>query len=258
MSEVRIDQYLYDITSDVKSLTDPFLKSHGLNYFQYCSVFSDDTSTFLVTHPDFVKARVNRKRRILSHIDAQSINEQTYVFLWNESLPKEDTDMARDYGIDHGLCFVERYSNHYNLIAFGAPSGRKNTASFYLNNLQKLWQFVQEFRAQGGKIIEKATQKRFVVPDFHQDVNCKRLLLADDRRQIINYEGISLTLSDRELQCLQLLARGFTMKKISEQLGISARTVETYLERTKNKIGLSSKFQLTQFYYSHCHHFLSS
>ena len=50
--------------------------------------------------------------------------------------------------------------------------------------------------------------------------------------------GLYLTL--REYECLQLMAQGLTMKKTAEILGLSARTVEFYLQNIKDKMGLRS------------------
>lgn len=44
-------------------------------------------------------------------------------------------------------------------------------------------------------------------------------------------------LSERELEVLRRVASGHTSNAIAEQLGISARTVETYRSRIQKKLG---------------------
>ncbi len=46
------------------------------------------------------------------------------------------------------------------------------------------------------------------------------------------------TLSDRELEVLQLLGNGMTTSQIAEQLFLSVKTVETYREHLKQKLNL--------------------
>lgn len=53
-----------------------------------------------------------------------------------------------------------------------------------------------------------------------------------------------MKLSDRELQCLQLLANGFTAKAIGDVLQLSRRTIETYIENAKAKLGCNNKAEL--------------
>ena len=51
-------------------------------------------------------------------------------------------------------------------------------------------------------------------------------------------------LSPRELQVLQLLGAGMGTREVAEELGLSAKTVETYREKLKEKLGLSTGEEL--------------
>ncbi len=55
------------------------------------------------------------------------------------------------------------------------------------------------------------------------------------------------TLSNRELQVLQLIASGRTIKEISGELALSEKTVATYRSRISEKMGLSSNVDLTRY-----------
>jgi DNA-binding NarL/FixJ family response regulator len=46
------------------------------------------------------------------------------------------------------------------------------------------------------------------------------------------------TLTDRELSVFELTGRGFTIQQIADSCHLSAKTVETYRERAKGKLGL--------------------
>lgn len=54
------------------------------------------------------------------------------------------------------------------------------------------------------------------------------------------------TLSDRERQVFQLVARGFTNQDIGGQLGISVKSVETYRLRLCQKLGVRTRAQLVR------------
>lgn len=51
-------------------------------------------------------------------------------------------------------------------------------------------------------------------------------------------------LSDRELQVFEMLGRGQTTREIAEALGLKQKTVETYREKIKEKLGLENGSQL--------------
>jgi DNA-binding NarL/FixJ family response regulator len=59
------------------------------------------------------------------------------------------------------------------------------------------------------------------------------------------------TLSNRELQVLRLIALGQTVKEISAELALSAKTVATYRGRIAEKMGLSSNVELTRYAMQH-------
>jgi two-component system response regulator NreC len=60
-----------------------------------------------------------------------------------------------------------------------------------------------------------------------------------------NSEGVKL--SEREIQVLKYLVRGFTGKEIAAKLNISMKTVETYKLRITEKTGISARPELLQY-----------
>lgn len=54
-------------------------------------------------------------------------------------------------------------------------------------------------------------------------------------------------LSDRELNVLQLLGVGMSTREIATELNLSVKTVETYRENLKTKLGISDSAELTRY-----------
>jgi two-component system, NarL family, response regulator NreC len=73
-----------------------------------------------------------------------------------------------------------------------------------------------------------------------QDVMAKRGTKAG-RTKPINI------LSDRELQVLRLVARGYTSTQIAKQIAVSVKTVETYRSRVVEKLGLRTRTDVIRF-----------
>lgn len=59
------------------------------------------------------------------------------------------------------------------------------------------------------------------------------------------------SLSNRELQVLQLIATGKTIKEISAELALSEKTVATYRSRIAEKMRLASNVELTRYAMQH-------
>ncbi len=54
------------------------------------------------------------------------------------------------------------------------------------------------------------------------------------------------TLTDRELAVFRLVGNGISTRNIADQLNLSVKTVESYRENIKNKLGISSATELIQ------------
>ena len=57
------------------------------------------------------------------------------------------------------------------------------------------------------------------------------------------------SLSPRERQVLQLTATGMTSREVATQLGISAKTVESFVSSTNKKLGTRSRLQQVILFY---------
>jgi two-component system response regulator NreC len=73
-----------------------------------------------------------------------------------------------------------------------------------------------------------------------QDVLAKKRTKAGPR------EPINI-LSDRELQVLQLVARGYSSAQIAKQIAVGVKTVETYRSRFAEKLGLRTRSDVIRF-----------
>ncbi len=62
-----------------------------------------------------------------------------------------------------------------------------------------------------------------------------------------NAAGNFENLTDREMEVLQMMGDGASMREISDRLHVSYKTVETYRRRAKKKLGLKSVSELLQY-----------
>jgi two-component system, NarL family, response regulator NreC len=59
--------------------------------------------------------------------------------------------------------------------------------------------------------------------------------------------GDDVVLSDREREVVRLIANGYTNPEIAERLGVAERTVKTYRARAIEKLGFSSRAEITAY-----------
>ena len=72
-------------------------------------------------------------------------------------------------------------------------------------------------------------------------------LVKSLEERILHHGGLEVALkqlSEREMEVLTLLGRGFGSSEIAKQLSLANRTVETYLTRLRAKLGVSNNREL--------------
>lgn len=89
----------------------------------------------------------------------------------------------------------------------------------------------------------------FTQPIHEEDCPGGKLLSASDHAEIHNHSSRKLnpsclSLSPKEMLCVQYLSEGLTVKMIAQRLKLSPKSIETYIERAKIKMNLSNKTQL--------------
>lgn len=60
-------------------------------------------------------------------------------------------------------------------------------------------------------------------------------------------------LSDRELECLEMLAQGIETREVAERLDVSLSTVHTHMKRAREKLGLDGVEALISFAARYCY-----
>jgi len=91
--------------------------------------------------------------------------------------------------------------------------------------------------------IRKVLSGEIYVSDKMRDTLVHKLIAGGGTAS----HSSSETLSDRELEVLQLLGQGFSTRQIAEELHVSVKTVESHYANMKNKLDLKSAHELIQY-----------
>ncbi|NMA69833.1 MAG: response regulator transcription factor [Desulfitobacterium sp.] len=120
--------------------------------------------------------------------------------------------------------------------------------------------YLLKFLNAGGRgYIHKSAADRDLLKAIHVVMNGE-IFLSSDGVQVMANQYIQTDnpqetppeiLSERELQVLKLIARGFTSREIGEKLFLSPRTIETYRERITVKLKLEHRSELVDYAIKH-------
>lgn len=259
MKGINLNNHISLTTSpDVKSICQP-LSILGLSYFTLHRIFHDGSRSLLTTAPDWVH------HYYLSHYYTSPIFTRVKTlhgfsyFLWSSLNRYPVFEAASEFDIDHGITLVFEENSYVDYYNFGA---NKNSSlvndCFIMENIIFLKRFVYYFRDKAEQLIKKMSREHIIIPCNTLDFPIKNdsLQLND----IPNYElFIKLTnvkkfylgenfsnnyLTIQELNCIELLIEGKSLKQIARYLNKSIRTIETHIANIKDKFRCSTLCEL--------------
>jgi len=227
----------------INEISQPFLKQHGLSYFQYLRCYADGSVSLLHNTNSLLLHFIEMNFPIFSSYKLEHQNLHSYYFLWDEELPYFPVYLARKYhNIHHGITFVRRTKNYYDMIAFGMPEERSNAASYYITRLKAMEEFINQFDFRNKDLLITMEQNPIALPDIQRDKNYQELCLhgLQNRLYVTGKFGATY-ITPQELSCLKLLLQGYSYKEAGLQLALSPRTIETYILRVKARTGITQR-----------------
>lgn len=244
--QIPLDNPTFLLKPKIQEISKNFLDAFGFSYFQYLRCFADGSVGLLTNDTNLIEYSqyVDNSPAIFSSFKNEHEKAPSYWFLWDEELPEMPVQLAREkFNIRNGLTLVRRSKNYYDMIAVALPNEQANPASFYLNKLKAIEQFIKEFDVNNKNLIELMNKNPIVLPNASRDVNYKNICLNKSKFIVTGKYGMT-HITTQELACLRLLLQGASHKKIAQVLEISTRTVETYILRVKQRTGFSSRIEL--------------
>lgn len=227
---------VFTSTPFIQDKTCNTLEELKINYFQYVRCYRDGSFTLLTNSTKVLEELIQLKSPTLSYYQAPFCDSLSYNFLWEETLPEVPVTAVKEkHNFHNGLTILNRHHQYYDMIAFAMPGDLANKNTLYLNYLGYLKSFAEDFVVDHRQLFKHLDTHRLVPPDALKDPNREILCLPTTQEY---------SLSPQESLCLRLLKKGYTYKRIGLKLGLSPRTVETYLTRIKEKTGATSKDHL--------------
>ncbi|HYG18209.1 MAG TPA: response regulator transcription factor [Ohtaekwangia sp.] len=115
---------------------------------------------------------------------------------------------------------------------------------------------IRSLRAGASGFINKETATEELLVAVHKVLGGKKYItpsVAEKLAQVGQQDTRAAheSLSDREMQVLQLIGSGKTVSEIAEQISLSVNTISTYRTRLLDKLGLKNNAELTRYALDH-------
>ena len=251
----------------LNTLAKPLRTYYNCDLVGYFKFYQNNSMTFLTTNDIWCNYTFQPQNWLLYedwlqqdgiYLLQKAYIEGQYYFIWPlKPDNKEQLYLAfREHGIWNGLTIIKKHGECLEAFVFISPTMTDEIMDLYLNNKQVFERFIWYFR---DKIINKL-QIHYpncgLLPSpinpfsakQECDNNFHNYLAAMPLKNY--YLGDNISLSPREMACLMSLSQGRSIKEIARTCDISSRSVETYINRIKNKTSYATKSQLVTLYHN--------
>ena len=243
-------------SNDIAEICDPLFKSCDVTAVDYAMIFNDGTSFAFSSKNGLIKHFYEKEYEfILPAAPARKDSEKNLLF-WLESStvsPQKWQPTIQDFrfDIDHALVMAEKFPKGYETFYFYGQSNNSSIINFYLNNIDVLSKFKFLFRDKAKKLIKLACKQKVITP---KDMGPSLLLPCSNDINFINSQSTFKSkkyffdemsyLTHAELIALTPIAMGCSIKEAAKLTGLSPRTVESYFNHAKLRLGCQKKSDL--------------
>lgn len=247
-------------SAKISDLCHPISKLFNVKYFSHTRAFHNGQFTSLMTEPDLTDCFLKKKLPIsFSHGKGFYLQEGHYIAdcLLHESGTKEKLKMLWDaYNVRYMISIIQKNTNYDDMFSFGLDVEDIHSVSLFLNNLQMIKHFILHFKSESRGLLNKIIPVRysneyFASPKIHSDKSS----ISDEEKEVffksltlkkVPVQGLlgDVLLSQREYECLSYANKSHSLKEIAQCMNLSPRTVETYLNNLKSKLGVEKRSEL--------------
>lgn len=250
----------------IDEICKPLLEHLHIEGFVYCNYSSNGYGLTLSNQIDVHVAYCDylyREGTVLYPNEVRKTPSNRYYFTWTRLAPTK----GYNFPVAKGINIYKTTLDAYEGFVFYTQRMDPEVENFFIDNMDLLKRFGEYFKVQAADLIEMNDPKKLVYikhPKFFQ--NCKDFYTLEWQDQLHQLDkfiestipsqltldthlGPRVILTKQETECMKLLCFGKTAKEIGQELGLSPRTVESYLERIKAKSGLLYKSDLIKAFY---------
>lgn len=158
---------------------------------------------------------------------------------------------ADQFDIDNKVVILEKTKEGCHGFSFGTSKNLKVHFDF-LNDRGILECFIRRFKTDQEDILKHVWKDQLPIRDYIEDFDAPDVTFTTAQEKKITFlkaMGLigptdDIHFSSRERECIHLMLSGYTASQTADQLHLSKRTVEHYLENIKLKVNCFTKLEL--------------
>ncbi len=245
----------------VKKLSQPLKENFGISYFYQFRICNDGKFFILTNDPD-IDEYWFREEMFLIDPFVKHPNNYRAGFLFMEAYAptdyKSDLNFIKNnWNAYPWLCMIDKNIDSFDFFGFwGNPLEHCKLRKMQMNHAMLLKTFTSYFKSETRSLVKELENRSHSIIDFigkdafYENQPLIPTMERDSLRKFLIQIGMghkvlqAEALSKRERECLKIFILGKSAKDIALELRLSFRTVEHYLENSRNKLNCCNKGEL--------------
>jgi len=228
------------------------LEKLGITYFSFVRSFKDGSHIRLSNNPAWTQHYYSRE---FYNVVINQVPDAEGNIPWSciDRYPLFH-DASEYFDVDNGIVMVITSDDIVERYFFGSTRENRQVNYIYLHQIDILKKFVLYFKEYANSLIDKATKTRIMVPKpilddedekfYSNDLISEFLDDIQIKKVCIRAKGEDIFISQNEAKILSLMKCGYTAKNISNEIGLTPKTVEIYRDKLKTKLNQYSRNNL--------------
>lgn len=246
-----IQNYTIKEDKQINKICSPLMVNLGIPYFTYYFIEEDGRFGTLANNPEFMEyyysSGMHLNNPYMSH---PSLFRNGYIISPCTFTEHEQKNIKQKFQIDHLFLMLSKSEKRVEGFIFAAVGFDIKGIPHYIAHVDLLVKFSRYFKREASSLIGKLRADQF---NMHQERQAAFLTvdhslpLSNNNQGVQNFLKMIYGLSPQEERCHDLFKRGNSAQATAAIMGLSRRTVETYIEKIKDKLGCSSKWDLLEY-----------
>lgn len=248
------------ISSTVEDICEP-LSSLGATMFTYSRIFNGGERIYISSNGQWVEHYITHEFQ--DEIDHWPhyvpLDGIKYTF-WSEFKDDKVFNAVNKYGMGNGISIYENHEEYVDFFDFAFDKDNTQAINFTLNNIHLFQKFVEYFKEKIFLILDFKDKKNILIPkkfisfdkiprEKSLEPRARGTFLNKTLKKEESYNKMNrLILCNNELDCLELLSKGNSIKSISRSLNLSPNSVRSYVNISKMKLDLRTIKELLDLY----------
>lgn len=245
--EEHVKRYCTNYDYKLKKICKP-LEQLGVDTFWYYTISESGEYTFVGNKGIFGEYFCNNKM----YLHHPSFRSPKFLIegpqLWSEDsvFAESQKPIKNEFSMDQILHIGKKKDGIYHGYGFATTMQGYNLTNTYMNKLHLFKKFTLYFQDEAAANIRLASANKVDIASLIGKAFYEGDIPQSDSAFLSQIQKTD-TLTPRERDCVTWLLRGRTASQIGQELGLSKRTVEHYLDNIKDKWGCHNKQELIDF-----------